>query len=86
MCNARLRRRELPRWVDRERGRERQAADTTDGAERTGSGSANSARDVSSAATGVAGSASVRAAQPATSQRVIRVKKNSAGRPVPSNR
>ena len=52
----------------------------------TGSGSANSARDVSSAATGVAGSASVRAAQPATSQRVIRVKKNSAGRPVPSTR
>lgn len=49
-------------------------------------GSGNSARDVSSAATGVAGSASVRAAQPATSQRSIRVKKNSAGRPLPGSR
>jgi hypothetical protein len=45
-----------------------------------------SARSQSSAATGVAGSASGRAAQPATSQRPIRVRKNSAGRPVPSNR
>lgn len=49
-------------------------------------GSANSARDVSSAATGTAGSASVRAAQPATSNRPIRVRKNSAGRPVPTTR
>ena len=52
----------------------------------TGNGDANSARDVSSAATGTAGSASVRAAQPATSNGTIRVRKNSAGRPVPSNR
>ena len=49
-------------------------------------GSANSARNESSAVTGIAGSASTRAAQPATSQRSIRVKKNSAGRPVPGNR
>lgn len=47
-----------------------------------GGASANSARDVSSAATGVAGSASVRASQPAASQRPIRVRKNSAGRPI----
>ncbi len=45
-----------------------------------------SARSQSSAATGVAGSAAARAAQPATSQRPIRVRKNSAGRPIPSNR
>ena len=49
----------------------------------TGNGNANSE---SSAATGTAGSASVRAAQPATSNGTIRVRKNSAGRPVPSNR
>jgi hypothetical protein len=49
----------------------------------TGNGSANSE---SSAATGIAGSASAHAAQPATSQRPIRVRKNSAGRPVPSTR
>lgn len=45
-----------------------------------------SARSESSAVTGVAGSASARAAQPATSQRPIRVRKNSAGRPIPSTR
>ncbi len=44
------------------------------------------ARSESSAVTGVAGSASSRAAQPAPSQRPIRVRKNSAGRPIPSNR
>ena len=44
------------------------------------------ARSESSAVTGVAGSASGRAAQPAPSQRSIRVRKNSAGRPIPSNR
>ena len=49
----------------------------------TGNGNANSE---SSAATGVAGSASAHAAQPATSQRPIRVRKNSAGRPIPSTR
>jgi hypothetical protein len=49
-------------------------------------GSANSASSESSAATGIAGSASAHAAQPAKSQRHIRVKKNSAGRPVPNNR
>ena len=45
-----------------------------------------SARSQSSAATGVAGSASGRAAQPASSQRPIRVQRNSAGRPVPPTR
>ncbi len=45
-----------------------------------------SARSQSSAATGVAGSASGRAAQPASSQRPIRVRKNSAGRPIPPTR
>ena len=45
-----------------------------------------SARSQSSAATGVAGSASGRAAQPATSQRPIRVRRNSAGRPMPPTR
>ena len=45
-----------------------------------------SAGSQSSAATGVAGSASGHAAQPASSQGPIRVKKNSAGRPIPSNR
>ena len=49
----------------------------------TGNGSANSG---SSAATGIAGSASAHAAQPANTQRPNRVKKNSAGRPVPSTR
>jgi hypothetical protein len=49
-------------------------------------GSANNASGESSAATGIAGSASARAAQPAKSQRHIRVKKNSAGRPVPNSR
>ncbi len=44
------------------------------------------ARSESSAVTGVAGSASSRAAQPAPSQRPIRVRKNSAGRPIPSTR
>ena len=45
-----------------------------------------SASSQSSAATGVAGSASGRAAQPTTSQRPVRVRKNSAGRPIPSTR
>ena len=49
-----------------------------------GNGSARSARSESSALTGVAGSASGRAAQPAPNQRPVRVKRNSAGRPVPT--
>lgn len=49
----------------------------------TGNGNANSR---SSAATGVAGSASVRAAEPVTGQRPIRFRKNSAGRPLPRTR
>jgi hypothetical protein len=49
-------------------------------------GSAHNASSESSAATGIAGSASAHAAQPAKSQRYIRVKKNSAGRPVPNSR
>ena len=51
-----------------------------------GNSGTHSARSESSAVTGVAGSASSRAAQPAPSQRPIRVRKNSAGRPIPSTR
>ena len=49
-------------------------------------GGTHSARGESSAATGVAGSASSRAAQPASSQRPIHHRKNFAGRPIPSTR
>ncbi len=49
-----------------------------------GNSGAHSARSESSSVTGVAGSASSRAAQPASSQRPIRVRKKSIGRPVPS--
>jgi len=51
-----------------------------------GNSGTHSARGESSAVTGVAGSASGRAAQPAPSQSPLHVIRNSAGRPVPSTR